>query len=150
MNRKMKIEFDPEITILETRFYEFIRRRMGILIHPHQNYELLKTIQDGCDRFNVTPDEYFHQVILAQDQSPLLDHLISGITVGETYFFRDKNQMNLLQDNVLPDLIKRKQENHSMSLRIWSAGCSTGEEIYTIAMMLCEVLHDIQEWTIKL
>ncbi len=150
MHLKMKNEFDPEIKVLESQFVDLIRKRFGIVIHSHQNYELFKTIQEACIRFKLTPSEYLNCLIDCSIQSPLLDHLVSGITVGETYFFRDKQQMQLIQDHLLPEIIKNKREKNSLSIRIWSAGCASGEEIYSIVMMLYEILPDIEKWTIKL
>ena len=86
----------------------------------------------------------------APDDSPVLEHLIAGITVGETYFFRDKNQMHVLQDTLLPQLINAKRLQNNLCLRIWSAGCASGEEIYTLGMMLLQLLPDISSWRIQL
>ena len=84
-----------------------------------------------------------------------LKRLISILTVGETYFFRDSSQFDALISHVLPALIKQKLENIEYSglkitphLRIWSAGCATGEEPYSIAMALKEMLPNIQEWNV--
>ncbi|MDM8520836.1 CheR family methyltransferase [Anaerolineales bacterium HSG6] len=84
-----------------------------------------------------------------------LKRLISILTVGETYFFRDSSQFDVLINQVLPALIKRKLTNIEYSglkitpqLRIWSAGCATGEEPYSIAMALKEMLPDIRQWNI--
>lgn len=150
MNLKTKTEFDNSIKELELQFVDLIRHRLGIVMHSHQNYELFRTIQEGCAKFNLTPIEYLKEVKNSPNQSPLLDHLIAGITVGETYFFRDQQQMLLLQNYVLPKIIANKRDKSFLSFRIWSAGCATGEEIYSIGMMLYEILPDIEKWNIKL
>lgn len=150
MLAKNKNEFEIRIKNLEPQFVELIRDRLGIIMHSHQNYELFKTIQEACFNFNCSPEEYLQELINTPNKSPLLDHLVAGITVGETYFFRDSQQMELLQYYLLPELIKLKRDKKDLSLRIWSAGCATGEEIYSIAMLLYELLPDIEQWTIKL
>lgn len=142
-------------TIMNTKAYEMqfinlIRDRLGIIIHSHQIKELNKTILEGCDKFHCSPKEYLDILSICPSSSPQLEHLVLGITVGETYFFRDKRQMELLQNVVLPKLIQRKRESGNLSLRIWSAGCASGEEIYTIAMMLAELISDISKWSISL
>ena len=134
----------------ENDFTQLIRRRLGIVIHTHQSNELFKTILDACRTFNCNADDYLHRLTIASDDSPLLEHLIAGVTVGETYFFRDKHQMQLLTDTLLPQLIQSKRAQHDLSLRIWSAGCATGEEIYTLGMMLLEQLPDFAAWRIQL
>ncbi|NOY79067.1 MAG: hypothetical protein GXO76_14540 [Calditrichaeota bacterium] len=72
---------------------------------------------------------------------------LDEITVQETYFFRDQGQFQALIEYVLPALIEQKR-NRDESLRIWSAGCSTGEEPYTIAIILNEYFQNILDWNI--
>ncbi|MCR4287075.1 MAG: tetratricopeptide repeat protein [Deltaproteobacteria bacterium] len=72
--------------------------------------------------------------------------LPSLLTVGESYFFRDSGQFGLLKDRLLPELIKR--QGTEKRLRIWSAGCSTGEEPYSIAMLLDGLLPERAAWDI--
>lgn len=63
-----------------------------------------------------------------------MDALVAELTIGETYFFRHKEQFDALRDTILPDIIERNRS--SRRLRIWSAGCATGPEPYSIAIML--------------
>jgi chemotaxis protein methyltransferase CheR len=67
-----------------------------------------------------------------ETESALLDDLVAEITVGETYFFRDPEQFRVIRERILPDLIHRR---HGAPLRVWSAGCATGEEAYTLAIL---------------
>jgi chemotaxis protein methyltransferase CheR len=71
------------------------------------------------------------------DSTPrwLLD-LVQHLTIGETYFLRDPAQIAALRDTVLPEVLERRKSDRR--LRMWSAGCSTGEEVYTLAMLLQE------------
>src|ERR1019366_5617370 len=62
------------------------------------------------------------------------------LTVNETSFFRNKAQLDLFQRDVMDDLLRRKQEHRDYSIRIWSAGCSTGQEPYTLAMQVADAL----------
>lgn len=72
--------------------------------------------------------------------------LMSQLTTGETYFFRDKGQFTLLKNWVLPELIKNKKSERT--LQIWSAGCSTGEEAYSVAILLDEFVRELDGWKI--
>lgn len=141
---------DERIKLLESKFIELIKNRLGIVIRSHQIYNLTKTIHEACEKFHCSADEYLVLLHDSPNQSPILNHLINGITVGETYFFRDKQQMELLKNDLLPKIIQEKRNQHNLSIRIWSAGCASGEEIYTIAMMLLELIPDIEHWTIRL
>lgn len=76
--------------------------------------------------------------------------LYSILTINESYFFRDSNQFRLLTERILPDIISHKQATAGPgakpSLRIWSAGCSTGEELYSIAIALDELNFAWDQW----
>lgn len=80
---------------------------------------------------SVTPSEYLQRL----DREPeLFDDLLAELTVGETYFFRDRDQFSLLRERVVPELISRRPQK--LPLRIWSAGCASGEEPYSVAILL--------------
>ena len=74
--------------------------------------------------------------------------LLDEVTIQETHFFRNPPQVRALRQHVLPELL-RHAESHGRRLRIWSAGCSTGEEPYSIAMMLRELLPTTAGWDVK-
>lgn len=79
----------------------------------------------------------FHQYLslLTSKSGEELRHLTEKITNNETYFFREPAHFEVLRRVLIPDILKRKKEKR---IRIWSAGCSTGEEVYTLAMILEE------------
>lgn len=76
------------------------------------------------------------------------EFLAARLTPGETYFFRDHGQFALLRTRILPELIERRREKRR--LRLWSAGCASGEEAYSIAMLIDMVLPEWQTWQITL
>lgn len=69
-----------------------------------------------------------------------MDVLIAQMTIGETYFFRDLNQFEAIRDVILPDIMERKKD--ARELRIWSAGCATGPEPYSLAILLADEMAD--------
>ncbi len=102
-------------------------------------------------------DSYY--TLLSNKNDPVgraeMKRLISFLTVGETYFFRDEPQFNALTNHILPSLITAKREAATAvgsgiqpQLRIWSAGCATGEEPYSLAILLRELIPDIENWHI--
>lgn len=80
--------------------------------------------------------------------------IIDAISTNETLFFRDIKPFEVLQHKILPDLIDRRTERSSgllpIPIRIWSAACSTGQEVYSIAMVLKELLLDLKKYNVKL
>jgi len=79
---------------------------------------------------------------------PLRVLWISKLIVGETHFFRNQPQFEALERHILPALIDRRRGEHR--LRLWSAGCSTGEEPYSLAILLRRLLPDWEDWDITL
>ncbi|MBU0768817.1 MAG: protein-glutamate O-methyltransferase CheR [Proteobacteria bacterium] len=80
--------------------------------------------------------------------------IIDAISTNETLFFRDTGPFEVLQHKILPDLIDRRIEKSSgflpIPIRIWSAACSTGQEAYSIAIVLKELLPDLKKYNVKL
>ena len=89
----------------------------------------------GLDNFYA-----YYRLLTSHQGKAELVALVENLTVNETSFFRNKPQLDLFQKNILEDLLRRKQERRDWSLRFWSAGCSTGQEPYTLAMMVCDAL----------
>lgn len=135
----------------EAAFCQTIARRTGIVLQDHQLSNLRETIRSGCARFGFDSSvDYFNHIDFAQSLTPPLEYLVAGITVGESYFFRDSEQIALLRDKLLPDIIAEKRRTGDLSIRIWSAGCSNGQEIYSIAMLLFDLLPDMAAWRVHL
>lgn len=78
-----------------------------------------------------------------------IEVLASHLTIGETYFFRDNKTFEILQDHILPKLISSRWKTERR-LRVWSAGCCTGEEPYSIAMLLSRMIPDLKSWNITI
>src|SRR5947208_1357368 len=74
--------------------------------------------------------------------------LLDEVTIPETHFFRNPPQIRALRTHVLPELLRGAST--SKRLRIWSAGCSTGEEPYTLAMLIRELLPAQSDWDVKI
>jgi len=85
---------------------------------------------------------------------PWDDHLVRRLachlTIGETYFFRDPELLQVVADHVLPGLIARRRAQGRLALRLWSAGCCTGEEAYSLAILVHEALPDLPRWQVAI
>ena len=87
----------------------------------------------------------------ANDEAhPKWQAVLRALTIGETYFFRDEINFRLLRQRLLPDLIQQRRNQRQLHLNIWSAGCASGEEPYSLAITLMELVPDLHQWTINI
>jgi chemotaxis protein methyltransferase CheR len=82
----------------------------------------------------------YYRLLISADGKQELARLLENLTVNETSFFRNKAQLELFHKHILDEIIRQKQADANPALRIWSAGCSTGQEPYTIAMLVADAL----------
>nr|WP_321467900.1 protein-glutamate O-methyltransferase CheR [uncultured Desulfobulbus sp.] len=144
------LKISPEEIKLITKYiYEI----SGIYLDESKKYLLetrLNSIaeEQGCSSYQ----EFYHKA--KADASKTLERLIiDAISTNETLFFRDTGPFELLQHKIFPELIDARATKTPMlktNLRIWSAASSTGQELYSVAIVLQELLHDISKYNIKL
>lgn len=128
---------------------ELFERRLGHMLHERAAQELteaLYRLTKSCG-FETT-GQYLALLRTLPLDAPMVQALLQTITNNETYFFRDPSSVQSLRDHILPGLIERAHETRT--LRVWSAGCSTGEELYTIGILLREMIPDVDFWNIAL
>jgi chemotaxis protein methyltransferase CheR len=94
------------------------------------------------------PDVASYLARLTADDGDERQALLDEVTIPETHFFRNPPQIRALRTHVLPELLR--QAGTTKRLRIWSAGCSTGEEPYTLAMLIRELLPASAGWDIQI
>ena len=94
-----------------------------------------------------TLDELITILVMGREPN-LSEKVVEALLNNETYFFRDRAPFDLLARHALPELAKRRHE--SRRLRIWSAGCSTGQEVYSLAMLFVEDPQSWAGWTIDI
>ncbi|KAB2879585.1 hypothetical protein F9K33_08565 [bacterium] len=136
-------EFSEEYFI---KFRDLIRTKSGIFFADRKRSDLKAGVLKAFHYSGMKNlSEYFDLLSVEKSNSPAFKMLVSFLTIGETYFFR---HFDVIEREVLPNLIKSHQ--HDKTLRIWSAGCSTGEEPFTAAMVLNHLLPDIREWNISI
>lgn len=127
-------------------FSQFLLDKMGLHFPMDSWRELEKKLEPISQAFgfeSVKPClEWLMSTPFTQKN---LDILAAHLTIGETYFFRDERLFQALKERILPDLIHSHQ--HSKHLRIWSAACCTGEEPYSVAIVLQQLLSD-PSWSI--
>jgi chemotaxis protein methyltransferase CheR len=94
--------------------------------------------------------QYFSHLTSYAGRAGEMKYLLNEITVGETCFFRNQAQLEALRTVVLPGIVAAKNGQGLHHLRIWSAGCSTGEEPYTLAILLAELGGLLKNWTFEI
>lgn len=125
---------------------ELVEDRTGILLSAKKNFEIqsklapiLETISD-FERTNFIQDASKHDMKLQE--------IVNRITIGESYFFRNHPHFKALEYDIIPNLIEKNHEKRE--LNIWSAGCSTGEEPYSIAILLQRRFPQLANWNINI
>ncbi len=130
------------------RFRAFALEKIG-LDYPEDKRSILsrglaETMElTGCADL----DQLYKLLIMSPSTSQIWDQLISALTVGETYFFRNANHFDALAQRILPELLLQR-EHFNRRIRIWCAGCATGEEPYSVAITLRELIPQIESWNI--
>jgi chemotaxis protein methyltransferase CheR len=94
-----------------------------------------------------TLDELITILVMGREPS-LSQQVVEALLNNETYFFRDRAPFDMLQRHALPELAQRRQK--TKRLRIWSAGCSTGQEVYSLSMLFAEEPDKWRGWTIDI
>jgi chemotaxis protein methyltransferase CheR len=143
MNRNLT---DIELTMV----CEVIASRMG-LHFPVERWAMLRRnlVLAARDFGFHNMDKFIRWLLSASLNSEQMQILAAHLTISETYFWREPQVFAALTDFILPELINAKKKKEK-SIRIWSAGCSTGEEPYSIAIALHKTIPKIEEWNINI
>jgi len=133
---------DPKASAVR-RLGEGVRERTGIKILPQTEAKLLRI-------FGLMPSELLMGWVAELERLPH-DHpewlaVIENLTVHESFFFRDPQQLDVLRRQVLPGMVSRAAVA-DRRIRLWSAGCAGGEEVYTLAILLLETMRELGEAT---
>lgn len=131
-------------------FAGFLARELGLHFRRERFAELAQKMatlanQEGVDDL----DRYLMRLMSAPLGKEGMRLLAGALTIGETYFLRDPKSYQVLEERVLPGLIAARRRG-DRTIGIWSAGCSTGEEPYSIAIILSRVLRDLTGWKITI
>jgi chemotaxis protein methyltransferase CheR len=117
---------------------DFINDTTGMYFREEKLYFLESRIEARCKETNCRTVHDYYRMLKYSSSALEFDTFIESLTINETYFFRDAKQLNALAHEALPQIVERKKQSGSMRLNILSAGCSTGEEPYTLAIILSE------------
>jgi chemotaxis protein methyltransferase CheR len=127
---------EAELKLLQTLVYQ----ECGMYFDERRTHFLRDRLQRRLKACQMDTFYNYYRLLTSREGKQELTALLENLTVNETSFFRIRPQLDLFQKVTLEDLLKRKQERRDWSVRIWSAGCSTGQEPYTLAIMVCDAL----------
>ena len=131
---------------------DFIYAQSGIYVADNRKYLVENRLATRLKELNLKSFAEYHAYLQYDaGRRQELNRLFEVITTNETSFYRNPPQLKVFQDMVLKDVLDKLKAQRQKKLRIWSAGCSTGEEPYTIAIILHEVLRaDLPGWDIRI
>ncbi len=138
---------------LRNKFKNYISGRCGLYFKDHDLKNLENAVSQRVKTCGLGSASAYYTYLTSSVKKEIeFRELLNLLTVNHTYFFRNKPQLKALKEKILPEIIKAKKKNlnDKASLRIWSAGCSTGEEPYTLAILIREVIKDLDNWDIEI
>lgn len=131
-------------------FKDLIYEECGISLSVEKRSFLESRLKRRLDELGITSGYEYYRVITGPlGRSQELPALLDSLMICETSFFRNLPQFDLLREVVLPEITAKKVKSGTRIMRVWSAGCSTGQEPYSAVMTLLETLPDRDSWTIR-
>ncbi len=127
---------EPERKLLQTLVYQ----ECGLCFDEHRIHFLCDRLQRRLKACNLDSFYSYYRLLTSHEGKKELAALVENLTVNETSFFRNVPQLELFSKVVLDNLLRQKQQRQDWTLRFWSAGCSTGQEPYTMAIQTCDAL----------
>lgn len=144
---------EPEVVMTDEEFRLFrdlIYSHCGLFFDNDTKYLLEKRLARRLPLHQLKGfKEYYHLLKYDRKKDQEISDLMDVLTTNETYFFREVFQLKALTEEILPDIKAEKERKGDKTLRIWSAGCSTGEEPYTIAMLILE-MNAFRDWRVEI
>ncbi len=113
-------------------FADYIFRNIGIVYRDDERYKLDSRLKIMAEHYNVDSVEKLYEMYMLKVTPEMHSYLLDVATNNETFFMRDRKIFTAISKNILPELLAK---HNNGALRIWSSGCSTGQEVYSILMM---------------
>ncbi len=132
------------------RFSQLVYERCGINLHEGKKALLQARLNKRLRQTGIGSYEEYFKYITSENNPVEFVHFLDSISTNLTYFFREPQHFDFLEQVALPELIARKQKDRDFKIRIWSSGCSTGEEPYSLAMCMLGQLQEISRWDLRI
>jgi chemotaxis protein methyltransferase CheR len=129
------------------RISHFVLEHTGIVLGPAKKGMVYSRLVKRVRQQGETDFEWLCEALESGNENEQ-DYVINAITTNLTAFFRERHHFDYLANTLIPELIAKNKR--TKRIRVWSAGCSTGEEAYSLAMTLKEYLPDFEQWDVKI
>jgi chemotaxis protein methyltransferase CheR len=134
-----------------SKLTKVIYRKLGLMFDDKKIYLLNKRVQQRITILGLKDaDEYLFQLGYCDAKGDEMQALANLVTTNETYMFREFEQLAGFADVCLPELVAAKLKTSDRRIRIWCAGCSSGEEAYTLAIIVREVFPESKKWDVEI
>jgi chemotaxis protein methyltransferase CheR len=130
------------------RFQELLQEVSGLELPETRLPDLQRAVNRALVATGLADADALYRHLRDRAGRPSLEVFVGDLTIGETHFFRNRPQFRALEHHILPELIERRRA--SRRLRVWSAACSTGEEPYSLAILLERLLPDRARWDVRI
>ncbi len=133
------------------RVAKLVRELCGLVLDASKDYLIECRLSSLAERAGCSSFAELAQRAMRPEASELRMAIVDAVTTRETSFFRDRAWFEVLEHKILPELLDRKSAEASRvgerrAVRLWSAGCSTGQEAYSLAMVLRELFASVEPW----
>jgi chemotaxis protein methyltransferase CheR len=132
-------------------FYKFVKliyQKSGLYYEYNKKYFVHKRVEKRAEILKMETLKEYYMLLKYSENFSELDKLVNELTVNETYFFRDFPQLQNFAEEVLPIVVRKNILEKK--IKIWCAACSTGEEPYTLSIILNEMIDKPEEWEIQI
>lgn len=130
---------------------DLIHDKTGLYFETNKVYYVGKRLEKRMEIMKIKdPADYLLYLKFKDKSDCELQNFLNALTTNETYFYREEKQLEAFVHECLPEILHIKRKRGDMRLKIWSAGCSTGEEPYTLAILLREHIPDLALWQVEI
>jgi chemotaxis protein methyltransferase CheR len=132
------------------QFSQLVYDQCGINLHDGKKALLQARLNKRLRLTGIGSYEDYFNLITSPGNGCEFINFIDSVSTNLTFFFRESQHFDFLEQVALPEMVARKQKGRDARVRIWSAGCSTGEEPYSLAMSVLSRLPDSQRWDFRI
>jgi chemotaxis protein methyltransferase CheR len=132
------------------QFSQLVYEQCGINLHEGKKALLQARLNKRLRLTGIDSYEDYYEFITAPGNPGEFIHFLDSVSTNLTFFFRESQHFDFLEQTVLPEMVAKKRKEGSSRIRVWSSGCSTGEEPYSLAMCVAANIPDAARWDFRI